>query len=335
MWLLLWLLCCTGFAGCAEKRFRKSSVAGGALLLSLLAVLLYVTFFPKRVRELKGLCCAVTGASDGLGVFIAHALAAEGVEKLVLGARRVERLEEVKADLVNRFPKVKVLTLKLDVTDGESRNDFLRQATAFGPCQVLINNAGVLTYAFFEAMDNQAMDAMLQTNLSGTLHLTKSFLPELLKEKRAHVVNISSTAGGCSVAYGGIYAATKAALTSFTISLRLEMRLEKKPVTFHCVCPGLVEDVGMAASASGRIGATVSETGRNLGWTSPTKVAQAVVRAIQYDEAQVLVNSIPLQPLFAIAACLPEIWELTSPLMGALGFQLYRHLRRNAELGAK
>ncbi|CAE7759265.1 hetN [Symbiodinium microadriaticum] len=313
MWLLLWLLCCTGFAGCAEKRFRKSSVAGGALLLSLLAVLLYVTFFPQRVHELKGLCCAVTGASDGLGVFIAHALAAEGVEKLVLGARRVERLEEVKADLVNRFPKVKVLTLKLDVTDGESRNDFLRQATTFGPCQVLINNAGVLTYAFFEAMDNQAMDAMLQTNLSGTLHLTKSFLPELLKEKRAHVVNISSTAGGCSVAYGGIYAATKAALTSFTISLRLEMRLEKKPVTFHCVCPGLVEDVGMAASASGRIGATVSETGRNLGWTSPTKVAQAVVRAIQYDEAQILVNSIPLQPLFAIAACLPEIWELTSP----------------------
>ena len=80
-------------------------MAGGALLLSLLAVLLYVTFFPKRVHELKGLCCAVTGASDGLGVFIAHTLAAEGVEKLVLGARRVERLEEVKADLVNRFPK--------------------------------------------------------------------------------------------------------------------------------------------------------------------------------------------------------------------------------------
>ena len=68
-------------------------------------MLLYVTFFPKRVHELKGLCCAVTGASDGLGVFIAHALAAEGVEKLVLGARRVEKLEEVKADLAKHFPK--------------------------------------------------------------------------------------------------------------------------------------------------------------------------------------------------------------------------------------
>ena len=64
-----------------------------------------MTFFPRRVHELKGLCCAVTGASDGLGVFIAHALAAEGAEKLVLGARRVEKLEEVKANLAERFPK--------------------------------------------------------------------------------------------------------------------------------------------------------------------------------------------------------------------------------------
>ena len=76
-------------------------------MLSVVAVLLYVTFFPKRVHELKGLCCAVTGASDGLGVFIAHALAAEGVEKLVLGARRVEKLEEVKADLAKHFPKAR------------------------------------------------------------------------------------------------------------------------------------------------------------------------------------------------------------------------------------
>ena len=57
-------------------------------------MLLYVTFFPKRVHELKGLCCAVTGASDGLGVFIAH-------------ARRVEKLEEVKADLAKHFPKAR------------------------------------------------------------------------------------------------------------------------------------------------------------------------------------------------------------------------------------
>ena len=168
----------------------------------------------------------------------------------------------------------------------------------------------MLRYAFFESMDNQAMDAMLQTNLSGTLHLTKSFLPELLKEKSAHVVNISSTAGGCSVAYGGIYAATKAALTSFTMSLRLEMRLEKKHVTFHCVSPGLVEDVGMAASASGRIGATVSETGRGLGWTTPTKVAEAVVRAIQYDEASLLWETIEpkelMHPLHSLTSGNPE-----------------------------
>mmetsp|Transcript_61816 Transcript_61816/g.128256 ORF Transcript_61816/g.128256 Transcript_61816/m.128256 type:complete len:324 (+) Transcript_61816:48-1019(+) len=310
--------------------------AGGALLFALLARLLYVTFFRKKAYELTGLCCAVTGASDGLGVYIANALAAEKVSKLVLGARREEKLQDVKADLMKRFPSLEVLTVKLDVTDSNSRSEFLRRATAFGPCQVLINNAGVDRNAFFDAMSDSDMDAMLQTNLVGTIHLTKIFLQEMLKGQRGHVVNISSISAKFAVPFGSIYGASKAALSSLTASLRLEMILEKRPVTFHCVSPGLVVDAGMAAKTSDKLGVSVRRAGGFVGWTTPEKVANAVVRAIHYDEADIVVNSVPVQVAWAVAAFFPKVWEISIPFMSALGLDgVVKHFRNDADTKSK
>ncbi|CAE7313913.1 Manea [Symbiodinium necroappetens] len=318
----MWMVLCLGTA---------CLYAGGALLFALLARLLYVTFFRKKAYELTGLCCAVTGASDGLGVYIATALAAEKVKKLVLGARREEKLQEVKADLMKRFPSLEVLTVKLDVTDSHSRSEFLRKAMAFGPCQVLINNAGVDRNAFFDAMSDNDMDAMLQTNLVGTIHLTKIFLQEMMKGQRGHVVNISSISAKFAVPFGSIYGASKAALSSLTASLRLEMILEKKPVTFHCVSPGLVVDAGMAAKTSDKLGVSVRRAGGFVGWTTPEKVADAVVRAIQYDEADIVVNSVPVQVAWAVAAFFPKVWEISIPFLSALGLDgVVKHFRNDA-----
>ncbi|CAE7494159.1 unnamed protein product, partial [Symbiodinium pilosum] len=146
------------------------------------------------------------------------------VSKLVLGARSTEKLDGLKSDLAKRYPDVEVLTLKLDVSDTESRKEFFRRAVAFGRCQVLINNAGIIKNRFFQSMTDEDLDAVLHTNLVGTLHLTKLFLPEMLKHDRGHVVNISSISGFTAAPYGSVYAATKAALSSFSASLRLEMQ---------------------------------------------------------------------------------------------------------------
>lgn len=171
----------------------------------------------------------VTGASSGIGAATAMRLTKEGFE-VVLGARRVERLEEVAAQCGG-------LALPLDVTDAESVAAF---AAAVDRVDVLVNNAGLASgLQPIAEIDESRVDAMWETNVVGLLRVTKNLLPKLEASGAGHIVNLGSIAGFETYPGGAGYTATKHAVRAVSRTLRIE--LLGKPIRVTEIQPGLVE----------------------------------------------------------------------------------------------
>lgn len=171
----------------------------------------------------------VTGASSGIGAATARALAADGWH-VVVGARRLERLEALAAEIDGT-------ALALDVTDQVSVDAF---AAAIERCDLLVNNAGgaVGTTAVAEA-DVDEWQWMYDTNVLGTVRLTKALLPALVASGDGLVVNIGSIAALEPYRGGAGYNAAKHSIKALTRVLRLE--LLGQPVRVTEIDPGLVE----------------------------------------------------------------------------------------------
>ncbi len=171
----------------------------------------------------------VTGASSGIGEATARRLAAEGFD-LVVGARRVDRLDALVADIGGR-------ALSLDVTDAESVEAFCATVPR---CQVLVNNAGgAFGLDRIEAADEASWLAMYDTNVLGTLRVTKGLLPALRAHGDAHVVMIGSIAAHEPYPGGAGYNGAKFAERAFTSVLRQELLGE--PIRVTEIDPGMVE----------------------------------------------------------------------------------------------
>ncbi len=172
----------------------------------------------------------VTGASSGIGAATAAALAGAGFS-LVLGARRLDRLQQVAAPLGAR-------ALELDVTDPASVERFAAQLPQ--RLHLLVNNAGgaLGLDPVAEARDER-WTTMYETNVLGTLRMTRALLPALIASGDGHVINVGSTAGFEVYRGGAGYTAAKHALRALTGTLRLE--LLGQPVRVTEVAPGLVE----------------------------------------------------------------------------------------------
>jgi len=171
----------------------------------------------------------VTGASSGIGAATARALAADGWH-VVLGARRVERLEALAAELGGeaRF---------LDVTDAESVAAF---AAKVPRCDLLVNNAGgaLGTTSIAEADDAEWL-RMFEMNVMGTLRMTRELLPAIVDSGDGIVVNIGSIAAREPYRGGAGYNAAKHAVAAMTRVLRIE--LGGQPVRVSEIDPGMVE----------------------------------------------------------------------------------------------
>jgi NADP-dependent 3-hydroxy acid dehydrogenase YdfG len=189
--------------------------------------------------RLKGKWVLITGASSGFGAAAAQAFAAEGA-KLLLGARRVDRLRKVSSAALRRGA-ARAEFHPLDVTRGESVQAFVewaRQKT--GRVDVLVNNAGgahgLDTVATGKEED---WEAMLQTNVLGVLRMTRAVLPLIPHEAGSTILNIGSTAGHTAYEGGAAYCAAKAGELQITRVLRLE--LNGTGIRVSTVDPGLAE----------------------------------------------------------------------------------------------
>lgn len=172
---------------------------------------------------------AITGASSGIGAATARTLAGDGFE-VVLGARRMDRLEEIAADVGGD-------AVELDVTDPQS---VARFAGRLSRCDVLVNNAGgALGLNSIGDADEEQWRWMYEANVLGTMRMTKALLPGLIESGDGHVVAVTSIAGFESYRGGAGYIAAKHGQRSMLRNLRLELLGE--PVRVTEVAPGMVE----------------------------------------------------------------------------------------------
>jgi short-subunit dehydrogenase len=251
----------------------------------------------------------VTGASGGIGVHIARRLAEEGVDVVVSGRREPE-LESVVAQL--RGAGVRSAAVPADLAEVAAIDGLVERAeAALGPIDLLVNNAGVESVGAFTSYTSEELTEMIAVNLTAPMLLTHRLTPGMFERGRGHVVFIASLAGKVGPAYNEPYAATKAGLIGLTQSLRAEYR--DAPVGFSVVCPGFVAGDGMYA----RMVADGHSSNWLMGHTSTAKVADAVVRAIRDDRAEVLESGSPVRPLLALAQLAPGLAEHVAARVGA------------------
>ena len=177
----------------------------------------------------------ITGASAGLGEATALSFAKLGYF-LALGARRVEKLREVAA-ACEKAGAPRVLAHALDVTDLKSINAF---AKAAGTPEILVNNAGLARGrdSIDKLLDDDIV-AMVDTNVTGLLRVTRAFLPGMIAARRGHVINLGSYAAHGHYEGGVVYAPTKHAVRAISSTMRLELSGTGLRVTE--IDPGMAE----------------------------------------------------------------------------------------------
>ena len=189
--------------------------------------------------NLAGKVVLITGASSGIGEATARALAPLGV-RLALGARRLDRLEKLSADL-ERAHGTESLVRTLDVRHLHESEDFVQAAVErFGAIDILLNNAGLARGRQYVAEGIESeWDEMIDTNVKGLLHMSRLVLPHMIRRNSGHVVNLGSVAGLGVYEGGSVYCATKWSVKAITQAMRLEVN--GKDIRVTEVCPGLVE----------------------------------------------------------------------------------------------
>ncbi len=181
----------------------------------------------------------ITGASSGIGLETARALAAQGF-RLALGARRTERVAQLADELSNSLG-VRVFAGQLDVRVTESVNAFVAAAAeTLGGLNVVVNNAGVARgTAKVDAVLEDEWHEMMSTNVEGVLRVTRAALPHLRSGGWGHIVMLGSIAGVGVYEGGAAYCASKHAVHAISQTLRLELCGD--PIRITEILPGMVE----------------------------------------------------------------------------------------------
>lgn len=240
----------------------------------------------------------ITGASSGLGAGMARAFAARGRD-LALCARRVDRLAELKAELLQRHPNIRVAIAELDVNDHEKVPAvFAELAAQIGGLDRVVVNAGVGKGAPLGSGKLWANKATIETNLVAALVQIEVALEIFKRQGHGHLVLISSVLGNRGVAgVKAAYAASKAGLSSLGESLRAEYAAG--PIRVTVIEPGYIESEMTA------------KTARTMLMVDNRTGVAKMVRAIERETGRAIVPGWPWIPLVAMLKALPP--RLTKP----------------------
>jgi NADP-dependent 3-hydroxy acid dehydrogenase YdfG len=185
-------------------------------------------------QGIKDKVVVITGASSGLGEATARHLAQLGA-KLVLGARRIERLQALAGEL----SLSEHAAVRTDVTDYEQvRNLVGRAVHSHGRIDVILNNAGLMPFSPLERLKVQDWDRTIDVNIKGVLYGIAAALPHMKAQKSGHIINVSSVAGHKVGPAGVVYAATKHAVRVISEGLRQEVKPYNVRTTV--LSPGMV-----------------------------------------------------------------------------------------------
>ncbi len=189
--------------------------------------------------SLENKVAVITGASKGIGKAIAIELAKSGAQ-LILGARNLEKLLQVRNECLKYTTQVEALQLDLEI--GHEIYDFvLKAAVKFNKINILVCNAGILENRgkkFWE-IDAESWKKTFQVNLFANVDLVQAALPYLKKEPHSKIILISSNIGIRPAAFSSDYCASKSALITFGQSLAVELAPFK--ISTNIICPGPVK----------------------------------------------------------------------------------------------
>ena len=262
----------------------------------------------------------VTGAASGIGAELARQLAAKGCD-LALADRNGEQLAAVAAEA--RAKGVKVSEHVLDVADKVDLAALPAAVLAeHGRVTLLINNAGVALMGRVDQITLEEFEWLMDINFWGPVRLTHAFLPSLLKQRGAHIVNVSSVFGICAPPGQAPYVASKFGVRGFSESLRHE--LEGTSVGLTVVHPGGVKT---AIATSARVSAAIdpafgkeaSEKFNALLMTSAQSAAATILRAVERQAPRVLVGPDAKGAEFVQRLAPGRYWSLMKTLMGGMG----------------
>jgi uncharacterized protein len=188
--------------------------------------------------KLEGCNALITGASAGIGREFARQLAGRA-KSLILIARREQRLDELRDELSQQNPKLAILFRKTDLANLAQVNELLAWLDREKiDVDLLINNAGLGDSGAFATSDPIRNEQMTLVNIVALTALTRHLLPRMIARRRGGILNVSSSAGFLPIPDFGVYAATKAYVTSFSEALRIE--LWGTGVSVCTLCPGPV-----------------------------------------------------------------------------------------------
>src|SRR5256885_460416 len=229
---------------------------------------------------MEGRNAIITGASRGIGVYIAQALAARGLN-LLLVARSEAELARVARELRGRGNTIAVAAVDLSERDAAGRI-VEAAASELGPLDILVNNAAVELQRRFHLLETDEIEAVLRVDLIAPIELARLLLPQMLARGYGRIVNVSSLAGHVGFPFTEAYAASKDGLTAFSRVLRNDYR--GTGVSASTLILGAVKDTGVGQR-------TLDETGLKSStafMVKPEKVARAVVSAIEKDKAELV-----------------------------------------------
>jgi short-subunit dehydrogenase len=248
----------------------------------------------------------ITGASSGIGKACAYVYAEKGYQ-LILAARRIEQLEEIKNEIENRH-QVSVNTFGIDLSEINSAEDLYQHVKDSGMSpNVLINNAGYGINGFFKDIGLKKEENMLVLNIITLMKLSKLFIKDMVEAHSGHIINISSTGGFQGVPKMASYAASKAYVLHFSEALAYE--LKKDGVRVTAICPGPTKSE-FAETAQVREGHfTKAPTSRQLAEFIYSSMEKGRVTAIQGFKNRLMAFSGRFGPRKMITAAAGKLME--------------------------
>ena len=184
--------------------------------------------------ELEGKCALITGASGGIGGSIARALYAQGA-KVALSGTRIDPLKALADDLGDR-----AFIVPCNLSDVDAVKALPQKASEeMGGIDILVNNAGITKDNLFMRMSDDDWHQVINVNLTSTMHLMKSVMRTMMKQRFGRIINITSIVGVTGNAGQVNYAASKAGMIGMTKSFAQE--IATRGITANCIAPGFIE----------------------------------------------------------------------------------------------
>lgn len=227
-------------------------------------------------ENIQGKVVLITGASSGIGEATARVLAEQGAH-VVLGARRIERLEQLVAEIHTSGGQA--WAQRLDVTQRDQVQAFADSARVeCGRVDVIINNAGVMPLSALAALKVDEWDRMIDVNIRGVLHGIAAVLPMMQAQGYGQIINVASIGAHAVSPTAAVYCATKYAVWAISDGLRQE----HPNIRVNTVSPGVTESE-LAESISDPQGREAMKTFRQVA-ISPFAIARAIRFAIEQPE---------------------------------------------------